>query len=343
MIKPPTGCRIKSGRYYRVIYTGIENGKRKQTWVPLTKTSEGLAALYVALARLESKPTKDTRMPQRITQWLTQALQGLSVTEQKEQARMGVTLSAAFVEFRTEQVQARHILAFLQQFTNQGKRRTAQRYKAVLTKFFRWCIVQGDRVDNPVQAVRTPPPLAHKRYITDAEFLAIRAKLDPMPQIYVDLLYLTGQRGMDIRTLKWADISDGVIHFQPSKTMHSTGVKVDWTISPAIKQVLERAKEYMRTQSRMSPFVVHTRQGGAYTKSGIYSAWRRALLETKLPACSLKDLRAKHGTDAEKCGHSVGDISKGYGHSDESMTRTYLKQRQAMVATVALSIPESST
>ena len=126
--KLPPGVRLVSGRYYRVQYVGIVNGKRKQKVHPLTRVSEGLAALFRALASLENEPvSNDTRIPFRIKLWLQQALPDLSLEEQKETARMGAEISAAFKEFKVDQVQARHILQFLQQWTNSGKLRTAQR------------------------------------------------------------------------------------------------------------------------------------------------------------------------------------------------------------------------
>lgn len=159
--KLPPGVRLSNGRYYRVQYLGMVDGKQKQKWHPLTRESEGMAAMFRALAEFgDQSPETDRAMPARITAWLAQALPGLSVSEQKDITRMAGEVSDGFKAFRTDQVQAKHVLQFLQQWTLENKLRTAQRYRDVLNKLFKWAILQGDRQDNPVDpvSVKAPPP-----------------------------------------------------------------------------------------------------------------------------------------------------------------------------------------
>lgn len=319
--KLPPGVHLKDGRYYRVQYIGMVEGKRKKKWHPLTRASEGLAAMYRALADLEAQPAAtNSSAPKRITAWLQQSLPGLSAAEQKEVIRMAGVISEAFAEFRIDQVQAKHLLQFLNQWTLDGKLRTAQRYRAQLAKFFRWCIVQGDRTDNPADPIRLKTPAKHDRYITDEEFLAIRDKLlgnddhaaasGPMLQVFVDMLYLTGQRGQDVRLLRWAQVDEaaGVIRFKPSKTATSSGAKVDVPITPAIDAVLKQARTVSRSKARISPYVIHNLTGDAYSAHGVGTAWERARKRAGIEDATLKDLRAKHATDAKRAGYSDEDI-----------------------------------
>ena len=65
-----------------------------------------------------------------------------------------------------------------------------------------------------------------------------------MMQCFIDLCYLTAQRSTEIRNLRWTadprdpdgcswvDRAAGVIHFRPSKTEDSSGVSVDFKITP---------------------------------------------------------------------------------------------------------------
>lgn len=364
MAKPklPPGVRLSSGRYYRVQYLGMVDGKQKQKWHPLTKEAEGMAAMFRALAELGSQPSiSDRAVPSRITEWLAQALPGLSMSEQKEISRMAGEVSEAFKAFRTDQAQAKHILAFLQQWTLEGKQRTAQRYRDVLNKFFKWVILQGDRMDNPVDPVSVKPPPPHNRYITDAEFLLIREKLlgdaghkaasGPMMQVYVDLLYLTGQSGNEIRTLRWAQVDEqaGVIHFERSKVKKKVNAKVDWPITAAIAETLARAREIIRGRQKgkvatITPaFVVSTLGGATYTAHGVGTAWERARERAGILDATLKDLRAKHATDAKRLGYSDEEIGEGLAHADPSMTRVYLKQRMAKTGRVELSLPKAGS
>lgn len=335
--KHPTGCTVKNGRYYRAQYIGMDNGKRRYKWHALTRVSDGMPALYRALADM-SQPVRST-MPARVDQWLASVMPGLGVLEQKEMSRKVRVVGKAFAEFDTAQVEARHVLQFVNHWQAQGKLRMAQSYRAMLRQFFKWCIVQGDRADNPVDAVNTKAPPPRSRYMTDDEFTAIRAHLSPMLQCFVDLLYLTGQRSKDVRELRWTQVGE-VIRFQPSKTMHSTAVKVDIPVTDEIASVLQRVKELMRDASRVSPYVIHQTTGAAYSQHGLNSAWDKARSKAGVSGCTMRDIRAKHATDAEKAGYSTDAIQQQLAHSDASMTRVYLKQRVTRKGTVSLKVPK---
>lgn len=355
--KLPPGVTIKGGRYYRVQYLGVVDGKRRQKWHMLSKVSEGLGALYAMLAAMSESPSgSDTAMPARIGLWLAHTLPGLSMSEQKEVERMAGTISDVFAHFHTHQVQAKHIFEFLNKWANAGKLRTAQRYRATFNKFFRWVIVQGDRQDNPVDPVSTKAPPPRTKYITDDEFMAIRHKLlgddnhkaasGPMMQVYVDLLYLTGQSGNEIRTLRWSQIDEqaGVIRFVRSKVAKVANPNVEIPITAEIAAVLDRARAVIKKRQKgdvaqLTPYVVSNLDGSAYSAHGVGTAWERARDRAGITGCTLKDLRAKHATDAEKAGYSVEDIGQGLAHTDAGMTRVYLKQRTTKRAKVALKLP----
>lgn len=352
---PVTGVVTQHGRYYRRQYIGIENGKRRYKWHRLTRVSEGLPALYKALYDLGTKSSRTScAIPARMNEWLPTALPGLCASEQKEITRMAEEIKATFREFTTQQVQASHILRFLEQWIQQKKRRTAQRYRATLRKFFAWVIIQGDRTDNPVDPVSTPSPKKNTTYMPHEAFLSIRAKLlgteqhkcasGEMMQCYVDLLYLTGQRGKDIYSLKWQDIDDeaGVIHLCPSKIAHTTGGRIDIPITEEIADVLARARRISNDKARISPWVIHTLRGDKYSAHGLNSAWSDARKRAGIPThlqYTLKNLRPKHGTDAKKAGYSIQQIQEAFAHSDPSTTRLYIQQFETPVSAVKLALP----
>lgn len=356
--KPPTGVQIKNGRFYRVQYVCMVDGKRRYKWHPLTRVSAGLPALYKALGELGSKPVReDTAMKSRLTLWLQSALIGPCATEQKELARKAGIIGNVFAEFSTDQVQAKHILKFLEQWTKVGKLRMAQSYRAALKTFFNWVILQGDRQDNPVDPVNTKAPAANMRYMDDESFTLIRDKLlgnddhkaasGEMMQCYVDMSYLTGHGGVDIRTLRWSEIGETTIPVQRSKVRNKTGARVDIAITPAMRAVLERARGQMKAKSRVSPYVFHNLDGAPYTAKGISTAWRRARERafrehperTDLLKFTVKDLRAKFATDAKALGYTDQQIADGLAHIDTSMTTIYLKKRLSKQSSIELEIP----
>ena len=71
------------------------DGKRRQKWHALTRVSEGLPALYRALAEL-SKPARAT-MSDRLDQWIAHVTSSLGVIEQKEMARKAAVVGKASI------------------------------------------------------------------------------------------------------------------------------------------------------------------------------------------------------------------------------------------------------
>ena len=74
--------------------------------------------------------------------------------------------------------------------------------------------------------------------------------------------------------------------------------------------------------------------------TGLRAAWERAKKLAGIKGGTIKDIRAKHATDAEKQGYTVEEIHGSLAHEDSSTTRVYLKQREAVLSVVKLTIPK---
>lgn len=348
----PARVYARDGRYYLVesLLERYANGKPKLKWHPLTRIDEGKAALYKSLAEINGEQAStEPSFPTILKKWLPSALLGLSANEQKETERKSKILMTAFAEFEIGDVQPKHVLEFLEvNFIHVGKLRSAQSYKSALSKFFRWAQLHGYRTDNPCDPVRLKHPPKRDRYITDAEFLAIRTALltgkdgketrsGKMAQCFIDLCYLTGQRSTDIRLLKWNQISNGVIYIKPTKTAESSGAKVEIPTTPAITEALERARQIGTIKG---VYVIHQLNGSRYTDDGIRAAWDRACERAGIQNATIKDLRAKHATDARKLGYGIEEIQAALAHEDASTTKVYLKQKTASTSNIVLSLPE---
>ena len=236
--------------------------------------------------------------------------------------------------------------------------------RAFLSGFFQWCIEKSKRDTNPCREVKLKKPKPRQTYITDAHFAAIRAAMlevtyerngqtitadvptGPMMQCFIDLCYLTAQRSTEIRNLKWSDVDRpaGVIHFIPSKTEDSSGVRVDFKITPEIDAVLARIREIDGRPSIGDMPVIHTRKGKRYAANTVLKAWKTAADRAGLTEFryTVKDIRAKALTDGERDGYDVKALQIAAAHTDEKMTETYLKQRNVPVADVRLHVPKSA-
>jgi integrase len=193
-----------------------------------------------------------------------------------------------------------------------------------------WCI-EMDLV-NPCTVVKKWPTKPRERYITDAEFAAIRAIACPQVQIAMDLALLTGQRQSDIVGLTWKQIKaigvarpDWRIEIDQGKT----GKKLAIMISPAVEAVLKRAKLMEPQWPRVN--VIRTKWGKAYTPDGFRALWQRTIRKWESlngitrDRPHFHDIRAKSISDNE----SLDNAYLLAGHIDIKMTRrTYDRNRR---------------
>lgn len=327
-------------------------------WTRLCRVSEGEARL---LERLREEKTKIASvegrgdMPRLVTEYV-EAFKA----DHKEKAwpKYGDYVKPVFKDLNARQVDAAHIKQFLR--TKYKDKLPMQRVmRAFLSGFFEWAIEERHAKTNPCRDVKLKKPAARTAYITDAEFAAIREHMlkdknghkvpgGEMMQCFVDLCYLTAQRSTDIRELRWridpaaptacswVDTEAGVIHFKPTKTINSSGVVVDWPITPEIAAVLERVKGLGKIKGL---HVIHTLMGKPYGATGARSAWDRAAERAGIEGYTVKDIRAKALTDAKKAGYDIDQIMVAAAHSDVKTTEIYIKDRTTPVSGVRLTIP----
>jgi integrase len=213
------------------------------------------------------------------------------------------------------------------------------------------------REHNPVREVAIEKPKKRDRYITHAEYHAIRDALltgskgnktlsGEMMKCFVDLCYLTAQRSTEIRNLKWSDIGDTLsfdlnaadlgLTFKPSKTALTSQAKVKIRVTDVMQTVFERARAIGKVKSL---YVIHTLDGRRYTAAGVRSAWKRASARAGVKNATIKDLRAKALTDAKKLGYTIEQIQVAAAHSDVTTTQDYIKLKEIPESVVELPLP----
>jgi integrase len=265
----------------------------------------------------------------------------------KELSRQCRIIGEAFGAFDIEEPQGVDIAKFVDQWEGQ---RMAQVWMSRLSDFFRWAIRRGLRHDNPCANIRVEKPKARTRYIKDAEWHNARDALmigedgkktqsGPMVRCYVDLCYMLYQRTTEIRLLKWSsiDLDQNIIEFTPTKTEKSSGLSVAVKITEDVREVLLAAKAIAQGNSI---YVIHSRKGEPYTANGLGTAWKRACERAGVTGAVLKDIRAKAATDAKKAGFTKEQIRVGLAHTDEGMTETYLRGREAELSQIVLPLPK---
>ena len=326
-------------------YVRIRHGSYQYKGKKLCRVEDGEAAMYQALAKTKALPAID-KIPAAVAKFKLEYLPRLAPSTRKEHARLLDIFAADFSEFRVDQVEAPAIKRSIKNLFAE-KLTAAKHYKARVSTFFRWCISDAGLIKvNPCSAVWLEKPISRKTPWTVELFWKVRDKLEPMHQCYHDLSFLLYQRTTDVRGLRRAQVRDGVIHFAPSKTLKSSGKEVDIPITRAIQVVLDRAaelsKEIAKKRGVIGPFVIHTRQGASYTRSGIHSAYRRADEELHGTPIGLnpKALRPFAATMAKKQGYRLDQLQVGLAHTSQRTTEGYVQQHEVPVSEVALDLPQ---
>jgi site-specific recombinase XerD len=177
---------------------------------------------------------------------------------------------------------------------------------------------------NPAVGVTRHAVQKRKRLISDDEFRAIYGHAPPRLQVMLDLWRLTGQRVMDVVTIRRADLKDEGLYFRQEKTDAELIVK--W--NPELKAAVDRAKSLYGNVRALTLF--HTRRGSAPSYRTVYDQWCRAFKRAGVEDVQIRDLRAvsitrtnrQHGKKAAQ------DIA---AHTTGTMTDRYIRDHEIPV------------
>ena len=310
----------------------------------LCRVEEGESRMYEVLAERKRGLLDITMVPAAVAAFKLDYLKTLSPSAKKEHDRLLTVFANDFTEYRVDQITAVDVRRSIRNLYA-GRAAAAKHYKSRISRFFRWAVEEaGLRAANPCREVWVEKPIPRRTPWTDALFWAVRDKLGAMQQCYHDLSFLLYQRTTDMRYLRRAQASGGVIHFEPSKTISSSGAAVDVPITPAIQTVLDRAAALSKLYKVVCPYIIHTRQGAPFTRSGIHSAYRRADEELHGKAGLLhlnpKALLPFAVTSAKKQGYDMEQLRVGRAHASIKTTEGYIHTHEIPVSQVMLTLPE---
>lgn len=225
----------------------------------------------------------------------------------------------AFAEFAPHQVLPKHIAALKMDMadTPNMANRVLSFLRVVFSHAVEWQLVDS----NPCIGIKRHAESKRTRYLTDAEFAAIRAHANPRLQIVMDLLYLTGQRVTDVLRIKRADITDDGILFEQQKT--GAKLLVRWT--PQLRDAVARANALGGNVVGLNLFRTRARGGKPPSYNVTKDQWDAARVAAGILDATIHDIRAKSLTDAKRQGKDAQALG---GHASAAMTKRYIRLRE---------------
>jgi integrase len=327
-------------------------GRPKQKWHLLTRINEGDAALLKKLAELLGEmPKHQGNLPTLVEEFQAVHLKTLTFDVKKEYERMFGVIGKAFAEFDAPQVTPGDVVKFLNDNFS-GKHTTKRHYKARLSTFFSWCVLNQERTGvkvNPCREIKLKSAPKSRGKMSPGIYWAIYDALTPMGQCFLELMFLTRQRPTEIRLLRESQIGPERIHFRPTKTEESSGEEVDVLITPEIRAAIERARA-LRPKHKVEdlakhrdPFLIQARDGDKYTKNGLYEVWRDACEAAGAKGVTTRHVRPFALSEMERLGYNVREIQKAAAHASITTTEGYLDQHRDRLSDARLPLPQRKT
>lgn len=319
----PKRWRLKHGAYFYRVPPGLEHlwDGKKEFLLGHTE-----AEAYKAWSeRLELRKTART-MGDLLERYLIEVVPAKAHKSQESNRISIRRLTAVFRDVEITEANApRHAYAYMDVVEKKHGKASANRdyevYSHALSKAVEWGIIDRNNLKGQVSKKRVP---RRERYVEGWELDEALKAATPALRAYVTLKLLTGLRRGDLLRLSMRDITDDGIAVQPSKTAHSSGLKlvIEWT--DELREAVEAAKK--ARPKHIAPWLFCTRDGEPYAKedgtaNAFDSLWQRfmarALKETGLKErFQEKDLRKKTASDMDLeraralLGHTSAETTK---------------------------------
>lgn len=317
---------LPSGYQYRHSgYHFVEKGKWK-------KVAETLAGCLEHARKRAESPEGIGRMPVLIDKVLPLIKKGALRTKKKgiplssgtcsQYDSAAKQLRATFRHMNPDQITAADVWDLLDDLTETPV--AANTCISLLRQIMSYAVRTRLIPSNPALEVGRAFVAKRTRLISWQEYKAIYAKATPHLQVIMDLLYLTGQRVMDVLTIKHADLREEGIYFEQDKT--EARLVVAWT--QELRGVVQRVQSTPRHIKAST--LLHNRKGRVLDYDAVLGLWTKACDDACVDDAQMRDLRAmsltrvkqEHG---KKAAQAVG------GHATEQMTETYLRDREVPV------------
>lgn len=232
-------------------------------------------------------------------------------------------LRPVFGTMRPQAIRRQHVVSYLD---NRGAvapvraNRERSLLSHVLTKATHWGILD----ENPILGLQyRNPEEPRSRYVTDAELRAAYRLAPEVIRHVMRLAHITGLRRKDILGLRWGDLDqEGLtVSISKSKRAGAAVKQLKFLWSKALRRVFERAGWGEFWSGDQSHLVYPISEA---TFARLWTEFQNRLETTGIERFQLKDLRAKHATDALAKGQ---DATARLAHSSAATTRRHYTQR----------------
>lgn len=201
----------------------------------------------------------------------------------------------------------------------------ANREKALLSHIWNFARDKGyTKLPNPCAGIKGFKETGRDVYLEDADYQAIWAHADPCLRDAMDLAYLTGQRPADVLGFTEMDVRDGAVHLQQGKTGKKLRIESAGELDAVLARIRDRKRGYKIHNTRL----VVNEYGRPIGVNAMSRRWVKACTAAKVEGIQFRDLRAKAGTDKSESAGDIRQAQRQLGHSNVTMTETYVRNRK---------------
>jgi integrase len=309
----PPRLHPKAGKYWHV-------AKTDRKWTDL---GPDLAAALQQYAQLEGAAPAVGTFAELADRYIRDGMGNLKPKTIKEYKRQKPKLVAVFGHLKVADIKPPHVARYLDMHPSPV---SANREIALMSSMFRKGMRWGMAATNPCIGVEGNEEFERQRYITDDEFVKVRATMPEWIKCMMDLAYITALRERVLLDLKVNDFTTSGLLVTLNKTRQGKVRRKLFAPNEFLGTTFERAKKLRKDQA--SEWIFPSRFGRPYTTDGFQSIWQRRLTNSGVPDFHFHDIRAKALTDAEEMEMDAQLLA---GHATKAMTERYIKFRRAVL------------
>lgn len=332
----PSRWTFSDGAYYYIPPKNLRHLWEGKSWFRLGKT---LAEAYQKWGERVQAPRSIVTVNELFDEMIRLEFPDQAPATATNYKRYIPKLRPTFGAMRIEDVEPEDAKQYVKLRT---KKRAAQLevefLRAALTQAFDWGLIKKNKLLGELKFKKRP---ARDRYVEDWELVELLS-LQPrkrkgslgMVQAYLRLKLLTGLRQRDLLLMTVSDLQDDGIHVKPAKTQNSSGKRMIYEWTPALRAAVEALKA---VRPALSPYLVCDRKGKCYVTAngkaqGFNNLWQncmaRVLAETKVvQRFTEHDLRGKVASDAA----SLQRATELLGAVDEALVRRVYRRKPTRI------------